>query len=177
MGKGCEDHSFYPLLQPMKESNVAFQEFISNSWKFKLFLLRSLPMAWLAGLRVKTLTDTHCAVQFRYKYWVKNPFKSVYFAVLAMAAELSTGVLAMREIYGRKPGVSMLVVGMEAEFMKKATGTITFTCPCGASFKEKVQEAVDSNMPQMVVCHSLGTDEQGDEVAKFKLVWSFKAKS
>ena len=131
------------------------------------------PLSYEGRLRILTA----CKVQFRYKYLVKNPFRSVYFAVLGMAAELSTGVMAMREIYGRKPGVSMLVVGLEAEFMKKATGTITFTCPCGASFKQKVQEAVDTGMPQMVVCHSVGTDESGEEVAKFKVVWSFKSKS
>lgn len=175
--KVCRARSFYSHLQPMSQSKVAFEQLVLSRWKFRLFLMRSLPMAWLAGLRVVYLSNTDCKVQFRYKYLVKNPFRSVYFAVLGMAAELSTGVMAMREIYGRKPGVSMLVVGLEAEFMKKATGTITFTCPCGASFKQKVQEAVDTGMPQMVVCHSVGTDESGEEVAKFKLVWSFKSKS
>lgn len=154
-----------------------FEAVVRSPWKLRFFLMRSLPMAWLAGLRVVELTDERCSVQFRYKYWVKNPFKSVYFAVLAMAAELSTGVMAMREIYKRKPGVSMLVVGLEAEFMKKATGKITFTCPCGASFREKVQQAIDSGQPQMVCCHSIGTDESGEEVAKFKLMWSFKSRS
>ncbi|MCE2496403.1 MAG: DUF4442 domain-containing protein [Flavobacteriales bacterium] len=154
-----------------------FEAIVRNPWKLRMFLISSLPMAWLAGLRVVELTDTECRVQFGYKYWVKNPFKSVYFAVLAMAAELSTGVMAMREIYKRKPGVSMLVVGLEAEFLKKASGKITFTCPCGESFREKVQLAVDSGMPQTVCCHSIGTDKSGEEVAKFKLMWSFKARS
>lgn len=161
----------------MNPKGHEFESIVRNSFKLRLFLLRSLPMAWLAGLRVIHLTDSECSVRFRYKYWVKNPFKSVYFAVLAMAAELSTGVLAMREVYKRKPGVSMLVVGLEAEFMKKAIGHITFTCPCGESFRERVQLAIESGEPQTVCCHSIGTDESGEEVAKFKLMWSFKTKS
>jgi hypothetical protein len=44
------------------------------------------------------------------------------FACLAMAAEMSTGVLAMAHVYKRKPAISMLVVKMEAEYFKKATG-------------------------------------------------------
>ena len=161
----------------MNPRGKEFEAIALSPFKLRLFFLKSLPMAWLAGLRVTSLTEKECVVEFRYKYWVKNPFQSVYFAVQAMAAELSTGVMAMREIYKRKPGVSMLVVGLEAEFLKKASGKVTFTCPCGASFSEKVQEAVDTGIPQTVVCHSIGRDEKGDEIAKFKLIWSFKCRS
>ncbi|KAF5296692.1 hypothetical protein FQR65_LT19802 [Abscondita terminalis] len=53
----------------------------------------------------------------------------MYFAVAqAMAAELSTGALVMREIQRSGKKVSMLVANNNGTYTKKAVGTITFTC-------------------------------------------------
>ncbi|MEJ7672361.1 MAG: hypothetical protein WKF59_06555 [Chitinophagaceae bacterium] len=41
---------------------------------------------------------------------------------LAMAAEMSTGILAMMHIYKRSHSISMLITNMEASYIKKATG-------------------------------------------------------
>lgn len=50
-----------------------------------------------------------------------------------MAAELSTGILAMNAIEQTDRPFSLLVVGLEAEFTKKATGTITFKSSDGTA--------------------------------------------
>ena len=52
-----------------------------------------LPSAWLCGVRVKAISKTDCSVGVKHKWINQNPFKSMYFAVQAMAAELSTGAL------------------------------------------------------------------------------------
>ncbi|PIQ17019.1 MAG: thioesterase, partial [Flavobacteriales bacterium CG18_big_fil_WC_8_21_14_2_50_32_9] len=45
-----------------------------------------------------------------------------YFAVLAMAAELSTGALVLQKIKTSNKKVSMLVTHQKSTFLKKAKG-------------------------------------------------------
>lgn len=154
------------------------QEFMdmSTGWKFRLFLLRDLPMGFIAGLRIKEITPEKCTVTIPYKYLNKNPFNSMYFACLTMAAEMSTGALGVAAVFGQKPSVSMLVGGIEGEFMKKAIGLISFTCNDGNLQFEAVERAKTSGQGESVTCLTIGTDEQGDEVARFKFTWSYKAR-
>jgi hypothetical protein len=153
-----------------------FRQSVTSPTKLKLFFLKDLPMAYLAGLRIKHLDFEKGVVTIPFKYLNKNPFRSIYFACQAMAAELSTGVLAMMAIYKSRPSVSMLVVGMEATFQKKAAGLVTFTCTDGQQIFEAVAQSKATGEGRTVVCTSIGTDAAGDKVAEFKITWSFKAK-
>jgi acyl-coenzyme A thioesterase PaaI-like protein len=154
----------------------AFRQQVLNPLKLRLFLLRKLPLAWLAGLRLTALTSEAATVTIRYKYLTQNPFRSIYFAALAMAAELASGIQAMLHTQGGGP-VSMLVVGLQAEFSKKAVGLITFTGPDGPAIAAAVAESRATGEGRTVVCTSTGRDEAGDVVAVFRVTWSFKAKT
>ena len=94
-------------------------------------MLQKLPSAFFAGLRIREFDEHRAVVTVRYKWFTQNPFRSMYFAVQSMAAEMSTGLLASGQVYQRNPTVSMLVVGLEAKFFKKATDLIAFTCEDG----------------------------------------------
>jgi hypothetical protein len=154
---------------------AAFRRQVLSPAKLRLFMLRKLPMAWLAGLRLTALTPAAATVTIRYKYLTQNPFRSIYFACLAMAAELASGIQAMLHVQGGGP-VSMLVVGLTADFSKKAVGTIAFTCPDGAAIAQAVAESRATGEGRTVVCTSTGLDGAADVVAVFKVTWSFKAK-
>jgi hypothetical protein len=88
-----------------------------------------------------------------------------------MAAELSTGVLAMGAIHGQKPAVSMLVTGLEAKFFKKATGLIIFTCSDGLLIQEAVQRAKATGLGQTVMATSTGRNAADEIVAEFRFTW------
>jgi len=154
---------------------AAFRRQVLSPTKLKLFLMRRLPMAWLAGLRLTALTPEMAAVTIRYRFLTQNPFRSLYFACLAMAAELASGIQAMMQVQAGGP-VSMLVVKLEGDFTKKAVGLITFTCPDGAQIAQAVAESRATGEGRTVVCTSNGVDEAGDVVAVFRLTWSFRAK-
>ncbi len=139
-------------------------------------MLAKLPMAYMADLRVASITEESATVTIPYKYLNKNPFNSIYFACLSMAAELSTGVLCMMHVHEAKPGISMLVVHMEADFTKKAVGKITFSCEDGKQILEAVEHTKATGEGVTVIASSVGTDEQGDKVAEFRYTWSLKAK-
>src|SRR5687768_3927630 len=108
--------------------NTAFFELMKHPLKFRMFLLSKLPAAYFAGVRIVKADATSCIASVPYKWFTKNPFGSIYFACLSMAAEMSTGALAMAAIYKRPQRISMLVVRSEAQFFKKAKGTIQFIC-------------------------------------------------
>ncbi len=133
-------------------------------------------MAFLAGLHVQEFTQSSAVVTVTYRYLTKNPFRSIYFAVLSMAAELSTGVLAFAYVYQQPVKVSMLVVNMQAQFYKKATGTIQFICNDGAAIQLAITNAIQTGESVIVICRSSGVNRQGELVANFEFTWSFKRK-
>ncbi|HEX2534021.1 MAG TPA: DUF4442 domain-containing protein [Chitinophagaceae bacterium] len=154
----------------------AFFRLVGSPLRFRLFLMKKLPAAFFAGLRLEKADAAECTVGLRYSWATQNPFRSLYFACQAMAAEMSTGVLAMAHLYGRRPGVSMLVTGMEAQFHKKATGRIRFKCTEGEAIGEAVARAVSSGEGVTVRAASRGWNERGELVAEFWFTWSFKRK-
>jgi hypothetical protein len=101
----------------------------------------------------------------------------MYFAVQAMAAEMSTGMLAYGQIHRRNPSISMLVVGMEAKFHKKAVGKIAFTCVDGHAIAESIETAISTGTAQTIRCYAVGMNEANEMVAEFWFVWSFKPKT
>lgn len=143
-----------------------------NYFQQKLFFLLKLPMAFLAGLRIRKLFKEECTVSVKYNYLTKNPFKSMYFACQAMAAELSTGMLCFEAT--KVHNVALLVVGMEANYTKKAIGKIDFTCSEGAHIQATVQKALASGKGETIKVKSVGVDQTGDTVAEFYFTWSFK---
>ncbi|MBS1626717.1 MAG: thioesterase [Bacteroidetes bacterium] len=133
-------------------------------------------MAFMAGLKVVEISEATASISVKYKWLNKNPFASLYFAVLSMAGEMSTGLLAFGQIYKRKPTVSMLVVKLEAEFYKKAIGKIVFTCADGIKIKNAVDLAIETGNGQTIECIAIGKNEMNENVAMFKITWSFKMK-
>ena len=140
-------------------------------------MFTKLPSAYFAGVRIKSFDENRCEVTVPYKWFSQNPFRSTYFACLSMAAEMSTGALAMGYLYKRKPRVSMLVIKTEGEYFKKATDKTTFTCEDGMLIKEAIEGSIESGEAKTVIATSIGKNNADEVVAQFKITWSFKAKA
>jgi hypothetical protein len=134
-------------------------------------------MGLLAGLKIVSLSDTQSQVSIPFKYLTQNPFKSIYFACLAMAAELAQGVMIMMFSYKSSPPISTLPIKMEAEFTKKATGKIVFECIDGAKFQNAIAESFETGEARQIRATSIGRDKSGEQVAVFYFTWSFKVKT
>lgn len=158
------------------EQSLLVKRLKSSFW-YRLFLFTSLPAAFFSGIYLSTLTHEKSVVSIRYSWFSKNPFRSIYFACLAMAAEMSSGVLALVHSQHMSPSVSMLVLGMKSEFHKKAIGKIRFECNDGEMIKKAIVEAIQTKAG--VTCNTLssGFDEKGDCIAEFNITWSFKQKN
>ena len=154
-----------------------FLKKINNPLKSRLFLLAKLPSAFFSGVRVLVADKNKCVVTVPYRWFSQNPFKSTYFACLSMAAEMSTGVLAMAHLYKHDPPVSMLVTRVQGDFIKKATGRTHFTCEDGSVIRQTIEDAVFSGEGKIITARSYGRNAAGEIVAQFDITWSFKPKT
>ncbi len=154
---------------------LAYQRKMTHPLFFWLAMLVKLPSAVFWRLRIKTLTAERCEVTIPYFWRSQNPFKSIYFAALAGAAELSTGALGQLALAGRG-SFSMLVVDFRAEYSKKANAKITFSCGQGADLFGLVESLKTGETGQLTMV-STGTNPSGETVARFFVTWSFKRKA
>jgi hypothetical protein len=141
-----------------------------------MYLLYRLPAAFFSGIKIRQIDKERCVTSVPYKWLTQNPFRSTYFASLAMAAEMSTGTLALSNVYKRIPRISMLVTKMEAAYFKKATGTTFFTCEDGKEITALINETAITGDAKKIIVKSTGIDKNGELVAEFFFTWSFKAK-
>ena len=135
-----------------------------------------LPSAWLCGVRVKQIDEESCVTGVRHRWINQNPFNSLYFAVQAMAAELSTGALVMSALQQSGRKISMLVAQNRATFSKKATVKISFICKDGLVISSAIEKTLATGEGQTFWMRSVGLNEEGQEVSVFEFEWTIKAK-
>ena len=144
--------------------------------KVNLFNLIKLPLAYLGGVRVRSISDKEVVVTIKHRWMNQNPFNSMFWAAQGMAAEMPTGVLVMKAIKDSKRKVSMLVTHQEAQFFKKATGRITFTCKGGEEIRDAIQKSIETGEGQVIVLTSEGINKDGVVVSSFQFHWSLRVK-
>ena len=140
------------------------------------FLFFKLPSVWWCGIRVREISKVSCSANVRLGWFNKNPFKSLFWAVQGMAAELTTGILIMQAINESKKNISMLVLNNKANFSKKAKGLIRFNCNQGKKINETINKALETKKSQTVWVKSHGKDESGDVVSSFEFEWTIMLK-
>lgn len=141
------------------------------------FLFFKLPAAWWTGVRVSLITSKTCEANVTHRWINQNPFKSMYFAVQAMAAELTTGALVMWHIKKSGAKISMLVAQNKSSFTKKATGKIIFSCLDGEIVEKGIAKAIETNKGQTFWLKTEGKNQSNVTVSTFEFEWTVKVKS
>lgn len=144
--------------------------------KINLFNILKLPSVYLTGVRVKAITNDTCTVTVKHKWINQNPFKSMFWAVQGMAAELSTGALVLMKIRESGKKVSMLVTNNNASFTKKATGKISFVCNDGKLIDDALAKSIATGNGQSFWMQAVGTNQDGVVVSTFNFEWSVRVK-
>jgi acyl-coenzyme A thioesterase PaaI-like protein len=165
------------LIHPkaLNEKQKAFQKAMLSPLKFRWFLFWNLPSVLFWGIKISKLNLERCEVTLPYSYRTKNPFQSIYFAAIAGAAELASGALCLLHLQGNHR-FSTLVTGVEGTFLKKANRKITFSCKEGDKIKAacaSLTKAGDTTSLRLAVD---GKNPEGELVAQFLIIWSFKVK-
>ncbi len=163
--------------------SIIFDNFDENEFIMKLtpskintFNIFKLPAVFFMGVRVKSIDNTACTVTVKHRWLNQNPFKSLFWAVQGMAAELTTGAIVMAKIQESGKKVSMLVTTNNATFTKKATGRITFICNDGELIDNALKRTIETGEGQTIWMKSVGTNKDGVVVSTFNFEWSIKAK-
>lgn len=144
--------------------------------KINTFLLFKLPSAYITGVRVKSISENTCETTVKHRWINQNPFKSMFWAVQGMAAELSTGAMVMAKIQQSERKISMLVASNKATFSKKARGRISFSCADGKLIDAALQQTINSGEGQTLWMKSEGKDADGNVVSIFEFEWTLKVK-
>lgn len=144
--------------------------------KLNTFLFFKLPSAFWSGVRLKSISNEKSVVTVKHRWFNQNPFNSMYFAVQAMAAELSTGALVMMKIRATDKKISMLVANNKGNFTKKATGRITFTCQDGKLIEKAIERTIATGEGQTIWMKSIGVNQKGEQVSEMDFEWSVKLK-
>ena len=144
--------------------------------KFNTFSFFKLPAAWWCGVRLRDIDENRAIVTVTHRWINQNPFKSMFWAVQGMAAELSTGAMMIDQIEQTGKKISMLVANNNANFSKKATGKITFTCEDGHLIKEALDKTIATGDGQTIWMKSVGVNEDGVVVSTFNFEWTVRLK-
>jgi len=145
--------------------------------KLNTLLIFRLPIAYIGGVRARGISEKQSKVSVTHRWINQNPFRSMYFAVQAMAAELATAALVIYHIRKSKQNISMLIVSNKADFTKKATGKIVFTSDDGHKIEETIQKAIQTKQGQTCWMKSIGINQNGEQVSEFDFQWTIKVKS
>ena len=158
----------------MNPRSEAVRRRLLRPWNFRLYLWARLPLAACAGLSLRRLDDTGCTVALPGGWRTQNPFRSMYFAAQAMAAEMSTGAPAMMLAEGAMASVSMLVREVRGVFTRRIQGDAEFTFEDLPGMQATVDRAVASGESGSYVARSVGRNRDGGAASEFEITWSFK---
>ena len=150
---------------------------MSKVSQFNKFMFFKLPAAWWCGVRLRYMDKQKAEVAVKHRWINQNPFKSMFWAVQGMAAELSTGAMVIDQIRQSGEPISMLVASNKAVFTKKARGLIRFNCNDGHLIREAIQHTINTGEGRTFWMKSVGINQEGQEVATFHFEWTVKKKS
>lgn len=145
-----------------------------NPWLMRLAFLARLPLGFLVGIKVRELDAEHCVTEVGYRWLNKNPFKSVFWAVLGMAAELSSGLQVLMRTMEQPHSVAVIVTESTAKFHKKALGRTHFVCEKGAEIHHALEHTIETGEAVTVLCPVKALNAAGESVAEFTFTWSMK---
>ncbi len=145
-------------------------------FQINLFTFFKLPSAWWSGVRLKYIDAQKTIVTVKHRWFNQNPFNSMFWAVQGMAAEFSTGIMVSTAIKRSGKRISMLVQNNNANFSKKATGRITFSCEDGHLIAQAISKTIETGEGQTFWMKSVGVNSDGVTVSTFNFEWTVKLK-
>jgi len=90
---------------------------------------------------------------------------------------MSTGAPLLTFVEGAREPLKVLVVGIEAEFVKKLVGPGFFTCADGAALRAVVERVASGGESERIGVRSTGRDGQGEVVSEWTISWIVKPRT
>ena len=161
----------------LSHEQLKFRDNFLSPFKQKLYYLKNLPMGLISGIRLIHLDEKRSVSELPFRWLNKNPFNSIYFAVLSMAAELSTAAPVMLALKASDANIALIIVELKVDFIKKAQSKIIFTCIDYDDICNAVSQLKKADDTAVFTAKTTGRDIDDNEVATFYFTWSFRRRS
>ena len=129
-------------------------------------------MGLLSGMVIESLDESGCKVMLKDRFWIRNPFRSVFWAVMGMAAELSTGALIYAYVSGSN--TKYILIGINCEFLKKVRGKSFYFCSSGQDVLRNLNSLENPGDTCTVILPVTAYDQAEQIVAEFKFSWQLR---
>ena len=151
-------------------------ETIRNTWSLRYFGLTRIPLLFYVRPSVVEKTGQRVAIRIPLRRRTMNHHGSMYFAALAIGADCAVGLLAVELISRHRKKISFIFKDFNAEFYRRATGDVVFSCDQGDRIAELVASAAAGNERVELPLFATATvpAESGEPVARFRLTLSLK---
>jgi hypothetical protein len=145
----------------------------------RYFGFTKIPLLYYARPSVVERSDERVVIRIPLRRRTKNHHGSMYFAALAMGADCSVGLLAVDLIRQKREKISFIFRDFNAEFYRRATGDVYFSCNQGREIAELVKMAAASEDRIELPLHAVATvpSDNDQPVARFRLTLSLKRSS
>ena len=142
----------------------------------RLFALTKIPLLLFCSPSVKEWADDACAVGIALRRRTRNHLKSMYFGTLAVGADMAAGLLVQRHIMKSRRPLGLIFKGVEATFLRRATGDVTFRSDQGVVVAALVRRAIALGHRVEDTVDVVATTSDGLVAAHFRLLISLKLK-
>jgi hypothetical protein len=151
-------------------------ENIRNTFYLRYFGFTKIPMLFYVRPSVVEKSEERVVIKIPLSRRSKNHHGSMYFAALAMGADCSVGLLAVELINRQKDNISFIFKEFNAEFYRRATADVFFSCDQGSDIAELVKKATLSTQRVEMPLNAIATvpAESDEPIARFRLTLSLK---
>jgi len=160
----------------MRITNRLIPENIRNTFYLRYFALTKIPLLFYARPSVIEKSAERVVIRIPLIRRSKNHQGSMYFAALAMGADCAVGLLAVELINKQDEKISFIFKDFNAQFYRRATADVYFSCRQGNKIAALVNNAISSKERVEMTLDAIATvpTENDEPVARFRLTLSLK---
>jgi hypothetical protein len=149
---------------------------LRQTWYLRYFGLTRIPLLFYVRPSVVEQTARRVVIRIPLNRRTRNHQGSMYFAALAIGADCSAGLLAVQLIAQQTKNISFIFKDFNAEFYRRATADVYFSCDQGEAIAELVENAGASEQRFELPLTATATvpAENDEPVARFRLTLSLK---
>lgn len=153
---------------------------LKETWKLRAFGILKIPLILYCSPRILEMSDDVLEIVIPLNYRTKNHLGSMYFGALAVGADVSGGLLAMKRIVAMGNRVNLIFKDFRAEFLKRPEGDVHFRSTDGAKVRALVDRAIASGERENATVEIVATCPAklgSDPIGRFYLTISLKRKA